>query len=106
MAEKKYFVKKGWLIAKDAFGNMLPFFLHVRDKDIVWQTTHKDFITNVMKNKEVSEIIEVTPKITLNFKSGRWDIDVNTTTKTCVLRTCIDFTASSFDLNPHGKQHQ
>ena len=48
MAEKTFIVKRGWLIAKDAFGNMLPFFLHVRDKDIVWQSKHHDFITKVI----------------------------------------------------------
>ena len=49
MAEQTFLVKKGWLIAKDMFGNMLPFFLHVRDKDIVWQSEKSATIDKVIK---------------------------------------------------------
>ena len=98
MADNTYFVKRGWIIAKDGFGNMLPFFLHVRDKDIVW-SDNEDFIYNKMRNKDISDITEIKPNVSLNFNSGIWNVDVNTDINLCTMRTALKFTPDIFTLN-------
>jgi len=91
MANKKFIVKRGWLIAKDAFGNMLPFFLHVRDKDIVWAAYHNEFIERLKLVIPVNSIEEEVPAKTLNFRSTIWNISINYTTKKCTLKAEIPF---------------
>jgi len=103
MAEKTFFVKRGWLIAKDAFGNMLPFFLHVRDKDIVWQSEHDEFLNDVMKDKSVADITEVNPAQILSFTSNIWNIEVNTFRNACTMRACISFDQETFEMSDDRK---
>lgn len=99
MAMKTFFVKKGWLIAKDDFGNMLPFFLKVRDKDIVWQSKNNEFIENILRDKAVTNITEISPNKLIGFTLGNWNVEVDYTRRLCNMRTRVDFTSDSFDLN-------
>ena len=99
MAEKTFFVSKGWIIAKDEFGNMLPFFIHVRDKDIIWDAKDEEFIDQIMKTKDISDIREVAPNKIIKFTSGKWEVEVDYPNKTCTMYTSVDFTSDSLDLN-------
>lgn len=104
MAEKTFLVKKGWLIAKDSFGNMLPFFLHVRDKDIVWQFSHKEFIKDVMKGRDIRDIEEINPTQILRFSSGIWSVDVNSLSRLCTIRTDIQLSSNIFTFGNNRRE--
>lgn len=99
MAEKSFLVKKGWLIAQDEYGNMLPFFLHVRDKDIKWQSDHSEIIENIIKMNNITNIAEVNPSQRISFMSENWRVEADCRNSLCTLYTSIKFTKNTFGMN-------
>lgn len=77
MSVKNYSCLKGWLLAPSPTdGTNVPFFLHVRGKDIVWDDS--DFPADLIRiSKSGDNRTMKQPQSSVNFLYGGWDITAN-----------------------------